>query len=240
MNRMAVIFIILMVSASVIQAEDAAAPVTPAATAPAVIAAPANDRKLSVSYSSGININSGVNTSGTGLSVRFWPSENMGIEVPLTGSYASFSSDTEQDFTWSAAAGVNFLFPMTQNGSAVDFYFEPGLMLGLKSTLNRFTNQDVFYAYNEEDDYSYAFTGIITAGLEAEVFLNKLFDKFPANISIGGKLSLNGGLALNESWNGYHYPGYTVTNNFGRTYNGGVNFTVLGNTLTGVNIRYYF
>jgi hypothetical protein len=221
-----------------VYAGDEGTPAEVTATATAV-PGPANTGKLSITYSSGIYINSNVNTSGTGMSIRFWPSAGLGLEVPLTGSFTSFASDTQQSFNWSIATGANFLFPL-QNNSGVNFYFEPGITVGLKSTLDKYIDDPVFNPYSENDDYTYAWTGIITAGFEAEIFLDKIINKFPANVSIGGKISLNGGFCMHESWSGFHYPGHITNTNFSRVYYSGFNVSVIGNTLTGVNIRYYF
>ena len=236
------VFTAFMIAAAVCAGDEGTpAEVTATATMVTAAAIPLTNYtgKLSVSYSSGIYVNSNVNTSGNGLSIRFWPSENLGVEVPLTVSYSNFASISQQDFTWSAAAGLNFLIPL-RNNSGVNFYFEPGIMVGVQSILDKYFDDIAFYPYSENDDLFSYWTGIITAGLEAEVFLNKIFDKFPANISIGGKVSLNGGFTQSERWSKFHYPGQITSGNYAREYYDGVGFSVLGNTLTGVNIRYYF
>jgi hypothetical protein len=74
--------------------------------------------------------------------------------------------------------------------------------------------------------------------LEAEVFLNRFYDKLPSNISIASKVQLIGKITLNEQW--YKNYDLNVTNNFTRSVSYSLGTANSGATLMDITIRYYF
>ncbi len=221
-----VIFMVLMVS--VIFAADN----TPVGTANVTgTASPFYAGKFAIGYNGGLNF-------------RFFPSEAWGFEIPLSGNVSSpYYTNVANSYRWSAVTGVNLLLPIKNNFETC-IWFEPGIVLGsneLYSELQVPGDGDSYGAFNKMDQYLYTFYAGITFGLEAELFLNKIWDKLPRNISIGSKIALTGTWNLSESWDTNIY-----NNGFKRNYDYskaiGCSFSMLSSTnaLMFFTIRYYF
>ena len=182
----------------------------------------------------------GVGYNG-GLNVRFWPSEALGLEIPLSGSFSDPYQKYDSPiitYNWSVSSGINFLIPI-KNNFGISMNFVPGIILGAGETFSESTYTSG--TYYEVDSFVYSFSTGVTVGLEAEVFLNRLYDKLPSNISIGSKIALNGTVALNENWDKYFYfTGKTGDLNFKRQVNYNLAMANSGSTLTAFTIRYYF
>lgn len=165
-----------------------------------------------------------------GLNFRFWPSASLGYEIPLSGSYTSGTSAT----TWNILSGVNFLLPL-KNIFGISTYFEPGIILGSSYSANNVVNGTVSETVN------CSFIAGITVGLEAEIFLNRIYYKLPANMSLGSKIALNSKTTVNESWdNTYYSDGTSTRSNYQRSNSYNLSMANSGSTLTAFTIRYYF
>jgi len=183
-----------------------------------------------------------------GLNFRLFPSESWGLEIPVSGSYSNSPSiSNPTSYRWSITSGINLLFPI-KNNFGILICFEPGIILSGSETYYESANIYPGYYYNDGygnvnkyDTYNYSFSGGITIGLEAELFLNKIYDKLPSNISIGSKIALTGTINLNENWDKNYYDnGITRNYAFVRLFGSSVSMLSSTNALTNFTIRYYF
>ena|ERR1035437_5660201 len=229
MKKFLIVSVIIFISSLIIAANDSSLQITGTASADTAISTatatlPVYVGKLGIGY------------NGT-LNFRFWPSESMGYEIPIYGTMSgNFKDPTSTFYTpnWTIYSGINFLLPV-KNNFGISVYIEPGIILGADDRFIEYFNTD---GSNRQDYYNYDFIAGVNIGLEAEVFLNRFYDKLPSNISIASKVQLIGKITLNEQW--YKNYDLNVTNNFTRSVSYSLGTANSGATLMDITIRYYF
>lgn len=225
---MVIIFTILM--ATMVFATDDASTV---ATSVTDIASANYAGKFAIGYNGGLNF-------------RYMFNNGFGLEIPVSGSYSNPYYSRQNSYYLNGTCGVNILLPI-KNNFGVLLCFEPGVVLSGTQYFYEYNSQpglpyvDTYGPYNKYDQYSDLFSAGITLGLEVEVFTNKIWDKLPANISIGSKIALTGMGALDENWQKNFYVNGIVKNvDYLRIVGGSVSLLNSTNALTNFTIRYYF